>query len=583
MIFKQQQIAARSLDQTTIAVVTIDNNNRVIYYNDAAERLWGYPPKEVLGENVKMLVPVEHRENHDQYVGHHRSSGQDKIVGRAVEIPLERKDGSRTWINVTLSAIKVGNKQYYTAFARDCSVERSERSRVEQVLEQANDGVVTIDSNNAIIFVNAAAESLWGYGRDELLGKNVKMLVAPEHRDRHDGYVNRNRESGINRIIGKPVELPIHAKDGSKKWGLFTLARVSVGDQVLFTAFVKDVTDEVARREEIAMLSMVANETSNSVVITGPMGEIEYVNHGFERMTGYTLDEVKGRIPGSFLQGRDTDPSTVGRIRDRIQHAQPFYEEILNYTRDGKPYWIAMSINPVFDEAGRVSKFVSVQADISDTKQNAQDSIDRLSLMDDALMVVEWTPDGEVAHFNELFLARAGSLETAKTAASSIWSQLGRAGGPDSSSRNEAQRKLLASFLDHQGEQRAFDARLSELKDFEGQVTRYVMFGVDITDRQRAVAETNQAMEELLGVGQRIGDIVGSIVGISEQTNLLALNAAIEAARAGDAGRGFAVVAAEVRNLAARSSESAGQITHLVDTTRQRIDQLAASLDRIQG
>ena len=573
-------IARKSLQQSTIAVITIDDQNRVIFYNDAAEQLWGHPRKSVIGQNVKMLVPKQHQSNHDSYVNRHRKEGDDRIVGSAVELEIERKDGSTTWINITLSQVQVGKRKFYTAFARDCSVEREARSSTEQILAQANDAVVTIDDKNEIIFCNQAAIDLWGYSREELLGQNVKMLVSPEHRGNHDGYVNRNRDTGVNRIIGKPVELPVHCKDGSLKWGLFTLARVTTGNKVLFTAFVKDVTDDVKRRDEIEMLSLVANETSNAVVITNAQGAIEYVNRGFTRMTGYALDDVKGRVPGSFLQGPDTNPETVAHIREKLTHAEPFYEEILNYDRHGKPYWIAMSINPVHDENGRVHKFVSVQADITRTKQDAKDSMERLSLMDEALMVVEWNPEGEPVHFNELFSQRAGGREEALRACRHIWSQIGREHHQHADS---GQVKLIVGFDDHQNVHRSFDARLCELKDFEGRVTRYVMFGVDITDRQAAVRETNQAMEELLAVGDEIGTIIGSISGVADRTNLLALNAAIEAARAGDAGRGFAVVAAEVRSLAGRSSEAAEQVGQLVAATRNRIDQLAVSLDKIAG
>jgi methyl-accepting chemotaxis protein len=370
----------------------------------------------------------------------------------------------------------------------------------------------------------------------------------------------------------------VHCKNGNLKWGLFTLARVVTGKRVLFTAFVKDVTEDVKRRDEIAMLSLVANETSNAVVITDAKGGIEYINRGFTRMTGYELEQVKGRVPGSFLQGPDTNPETVAHIRDKLAHAEPFYEEILNYDSRGKPYWIAMSINPVRDEKGRVSKFVSVQADITKTKQEAKDSMERLALMDEALMVVEWSPDGKPVHFNELFSQRAGGRDDALRACSHIWSQIGNLRQQQTDS---GQVKLIVGFKDHQGVDRSFDARLCELKDFEGRVTRYVMFGVDITDRQAAVKETNQAMEELLSVGEEIGNIIGSISGVADQTNLLALNAAIEAARAGDAGRGFAVVASEVRSLAGRSSEAAEQVGKLVAATRDRIDQLASSLDKI--
>ena len=89
------------------------------------------------------------------------------------------------------------------------------------------------------------------------------------------------------------------------------------------------------------MPSLVANETSNAVIITNPKGEILYVNRGFQLMTGYQLDEVKGKVPGQFLQGPETNTVTVEHIRDKLSHHQLFYEEILNLTKHGKPYWIA--------------------------------------------------------------------------------------------------------------------------------------------------------------------------------------------------------------------------------------------------
>jgi methyl-accepting chemotaxis protein len=579
MFFKNNDLSKRSMDQTVIAVITINDNNDVVYINNAAETLWGYKAEEVLGKNVRMLVPKVHQKNHDSYVNRHRATNEDRIVGSAVELQIERKDGSTTWINITLSQVKMGKKLYYTAFARDCSKERDERSMTEQVLEQAHDGVITIDSQNLIIFANPAAEKIWGYSREIMIGQNIKMLVAPEHRSKHDSYVNRNRDTGVNRLIGKPIELPIHTREKTIRWGLITLAKVVVGDEILYTAFVKDVTDEVSKREEVEMLSLVANETSNAVVITNEQGEILYVNNGFQTMTGYQLDEVKGKIPGKFLQGNDTDPQTIANIRNKLSQKQPFYEEILNYNKQGKPYWIAMSINPVFNEQGKVHRYVSVQADITVTKQSAKDSLDRLALINGSLMVVEFQPTGELVNMNKLFLEKVGSNEAAKVAANTIWQQLQKQ--QSTTINQDEQLSLVVEFTDKQQVQRSFDAQVCELKDFSDQVTRYVVFGVDITDRQIALKETHQAMQELLKVGNQIGDIVGSISGIAGQTNLLALNAAIEAARAGDAGRGFAVVASEVRELASRSSGSADQISDLVDATRTRIDQLADSLERI--
>jgi len=80
------------------------------------------------------------------------------------------------------------------------------------------------------------------------------------------------------------------------------LSKVRLADRTLYTAFIKDVTEEVEQRELQRMLSLVANETDNAVIISNADGLIEYVNNGFFRLTGWEIGEVKGKKPGSFLQ-----------------------------------------------------------------------------------------------------------------------------------------------------------------------------------------------------------------------------------------------------------------------------------------
>jgi methyl-accepting chemotaxis protein len=76
-------------------------------------------------------------------------------------------------------------------------------------------------------------------------------------------------------------------------------------------------------RTQFEVLAQVALRTSNAVIITNEVGHIEWVNDAFFTITGYTLDEVKGRKPGHFLQGPDTDPQTVARIAQKLRNQQP--------------------------------------------------------------------------------------------------------------------------------------------------------------------------------------------------------------------------------------------------------------------
>ncbi len=96
----------------------------------------------------------------------------------------------------------------------------------EQVLSQALDAVVSIDEKNLVTFYNAAAEQLWGFKREEVVGKNVKMLVPHAIQHQHDGFVNANRDTGQDKIVGTSREIEIERKDGSKVWGSLSLSKV---------------------------------------------------------------------------------------------------------------------------------------------------------------------------------------------------------------------------------------------------------------------------------------------------------------------------------------------------------------------
>lgn len=577
--FKKNDAAEQALKQSILAVVTIDENNNITFYNDAAQALWGYTPKEVLGRNIQMLVPSEHKANHDSYVNSHRKTGVNKIVNSSREVELERKDGKRIWVQLALSQVVLNGKKHYTAFVRDVTQERESREIVEQTLEQALDAVVCIDEHNNVTLFNASAEKLWGYQRQEVIGQNVKMLVPQAIQPQHDAYVNANRETGVDKIVGTSREVKIERRDGQTLWGRLSLSKVKLNDRTLYTAFIKDVTEEVEQRELQRMLSLVANETDNAVIISDAEGLIEYVNTGFEKLTGWKLDEVKGKKPGSFLQGTETDPRTVDVIRQRIKNREAFYDEILNYRKDGTPYWTSLSINPVFENSKLVN-FIAVQADITRVKQMALDFTNKLHAIGSALVLLEIEPNGRVIEANKLLKDTLSGVIQVEDFAHQLNQQLTAEEKAELESSGFVSKVLE---LKQEGHYLAFDSRLCALKNFAGEVTRYVFFAIDVTSRKQAVNETQDAMQELLTTSQTISTIVGTINSISEQTNLLALNAAIEAARAGDLGRGFAVVADEVRTLAGNSQVSSNEIDNLVRTTVGKIEELASLIRRIDN
>jgi PAS domain S-box-containing protein len=123
---------------------------------------------------------------------------------------------------------------------------------------------------------------------------------------------------------------------------------------------------------EARRLALVAARTDNAVLLSDAAGRIQWANEGFTRISGYSLDEVVGRTPGSVLQGPRTNPATVQRMRERLRCGEGFTEEILNYRKDGRAYWIAVEVQPLRDEAGRITNFMAIESDITDRRAAQQ-------------------------------------------------------------------------------------------------------------------------------------------------------------------------------------------------------------------
>jgi PAS domain S-box-containing protein len=133
-----------------------------------------------------------------------------------------------------------------------------------------------------------------------------------------------------------------------------------------------DAPDIITREErQKSCIISDSNQIDNPVV---------YVMPEFERQTGYREDEVIGRNP-RFLQGVDTDPDTVEKIRHAVEHMLPIEVEILNYRKNGSPYWNKLSIQPVFSNVGKLKSFVASQylREIGDVRTKSDESIPQIA------------------------------------------------------------------------------------------------------------------------------------------------------------------------------------------------------------
>jgi len=119
------------------------------------------------------------------------------------------------------------------------------------------------------------------------------------------------------------------------------------------------------RQEQMRRLSLVAAQTVSPVILADSNDCVEWVNQAFTALTGYSLEEVKGRAPSSFLCGAETNPKTLDFIAESNLAGRPSNCEIVNYTKAGKAYWLHLEVHPIRDENGQNAGFMAIQHDLT--------------------------------------------------------------------------------------------------------------------------------------------------------------------------------------------------------------------------
>ncbi len=536
----------------TQATIEFDLTGKIINANAHFLALMGYQLEEIKGQHHRIFVDLSYA-NSPAYVQFWESLAAGNV--QTAEFERITKDGTTVWIQASYIPVlnRFGKPQCIIKIAQNttarkindiaCESKLKAISKSQAVIEFSMDGTI-LDANDN--FLNTL-----GYRLDEIQGKHHRLFVD---RAEHQSLQYQRFWESLRAGRFQAAEYKRIHKSGRDVWiqasynPIFDLT----GKPTKVIKFATDITQTVNERKQIELLSLVANGTDNSVVITDTNGLIEYVNPGFTKMTGYSVQEALGKKPGHLLQGQHTDSKTVEAIREKVRAQQPFYEQILNYTKAGQPYWISLSINPIFDEHGKLRKFISVQADVTATKMQAQEDATRITAMRSSTATTDWSSKGDVLNASPLMLRILG-CESTDQAARSLNSLFQEISSGDNGAKLQKGQSVQHEFkVQHiQGQTVWLRGTVNAIFGVDQQLSKYSLYASDITAEKITL--------------ERIRGVVGTINDLAMQTNLLSLNAAIEAARAGEGGRGFAVVASEVRNLARRSAESATEIAEMLN------------------
>ncbi|HWB49503.1 MAG TPA: PAS domain S-box protein [Stellaceae bacterium] len=249
------------VDTAVDAIVVIDSTGAIRSVNQATERIFGYAANELLGRNVNMLMPQPYAEEHDGYLANYLRTGTKKIIGIGREVAGKRKDGSVFPMDLSVGEARDGGEPIFVGVIRDITERKAAEAALKEselrwrsIVDTVPDAIIVIDAAGIVESFSPAAERLFGYSADEVVGHNVKMLMPQPYRDAHDGYMDRYRRTGERRIIGIGRIVV-----GQRKNGETFPMELAVGEFAspagnFFTGFVRDLTDRQEAERRIADL-----------------------------------------------------------------------------------------------------------------------------------------------------------------------------------------------------------------------------------------------------------------------------------------------------------------------------------------
>lgn len=258
-ISTDNQSRLKAIIETAVdGIITIDSSGVMETVNPAAARIFGYEPEEMIGQNVRMLMPEPDYSQHDNYIEKYHQTGVGQIIGKGREVLGRKKKGTIFPFFLSIAEVKLQDKIIFTGIVHDITdlkkteeALRESESKINSIIQAAVDGIITIDTRGVIEMVNPSAARLFEYEEHELIGQKINVLMPEPDQSAHDRYMQHYHSTGEKRIIGIGREVSGLTKSGKVFPLYLSISEVQLTDRKVYTGFIHDITKQKLSEERL--------------------------------------------------------------------------------------------------------------------------------------------------------------------------------------------------------------------------------------------------------------------------------------------------------------------------------------------
>ncbi len=379
------------LDLTHDAIFVRNLKDEIVFWNRAAEKLYGWRKEETRERTSHELLqttfpkPLAEIEAEIAKTG----SWEGELIQR-------RRDGGKVIVSSRWAVRTVGGGKPVATLEsnRDVTLRKQQEEKFRNLMEAAPDAMVIVNHVGEIVLVNTQTERMFGYARSELLNQKVEILLPEKFRGQHPGHRRGFFDDPKVRSMGAALELYALRKDGTEFPVEISLSPLETEGEVLVSSSIRDIserrlTEEALRLSDEKLRLLLHGVKDYAILMLDPEGRVTTWNEGAERIKGYRAEEIIGQHfskfypPEALAQDKPAMELKIAKEEGRYE------EEGLRVRKDGSLFWANVVITALRDKTGELCGFGKVTRDITSRKRADDKFKGLLESAPDAIVIVD--------------------------------------------------------------------------------------------------------------------------------------------------------------------------------------------------